>query len=84
MKNTKTPSNDEREGGGPVEARSGAAVHPDGLLFAAGQWGTANVKHAASPYPWDKPGEAEPDTEVNAVPGPAHDLPATKEIPAYP
>ena len=80
MTNTKTPSNDGRKAGGPAETPSGPAVHPDGPLFAVGQPGTANAKHAASPFPWDEPGEPETDAEVSAVPGPAHDLPATEEI----
>ena len=80
MTNTKAPSNEGRQAGGPAEAPSGPAVHPDGPLFAAGQPGTANAKDAASPFPWDEPGEPETDAEASTEPGPSSDLPATGEL----
>ena len=80
MTSRKTPANDRREAGALAGAPSGPSAHPDGPLFAAGQPGIANAKDAASPYPWDEPGELEPDAEAGTEPGPPTNLPASEEM----
>ena len=80
MTNTKTPSNDGRKAGGPGEAPSGPAVHPDGPLFAARRGEAAGATDVASPYPWDKPGEPESGAKASAEPEAPGDLPTAGEI----
>ena len=74
------PANDGTESGALTGMPSGPAVHPDGPLFAAGQPGTANAKDAASPFPWDEPGEPEPGAKASAEADPPGDLPAAEEV----
>ena len=80
MTNGKTPAQDVRKSGAGTEGAFRPAANSVGPLFAVSQKEVARETDAASPYPWDKPGEQETDAEASAMAGAPDNLPTAGEI----